>query len=120
MAKKKIVYGTRSTATGTDADLYTLSMEAAKELLLILLATFGENDVDHSCRDILSASIFYLQQLVGRNHRLLPSVVSTLPLLLLFGSSSIDMEFSFGLGISLPLLLSKIHCSVEANSAWKW
>ncbi|CAI9754551.1 unnamed protein product [Fraxinus pennsylvanica] len=80
----------------------------------------GENEVDHSCRDILAASIFYLQQLLGRNHRLLPSVVSALCLLLLSGSSSIDMEFSFGLGISLPSLLSKIRCPAEANPAWSW
>ncbi|CAI9759553.1 unnamed protein product [Fraxinus pennsylvanica] len=59
MAKKKTVYGTRSTVTGTDTDLYTLSMEDVKEL-------------------------------------------------------------SFILGISLPLLLSRIHCPAKANYAWKW
>lgn len=49
---------------------------------------FGENEVGYGCGEILAASIFYLQQLLGVNRRLLPSVVSALCLLLLSGSSS--------------------------------
>ncbi|CAA3031127.1 Hypothetical predicted protein [Olea europaea subsp. europaea] len=81
---------------------------------------FGENEVGYGCGEILAASIFYLQQLLGVNRRLLPSVVSALCLLLLSGSSSTDMEIWLGLGISLPLLLSKIRCPAEANPAWRW
>ncbi|KAL2465102.1 Ribosome 60S biogenesis N-terminal [Abeliophyllum distichum] len=81
---------------------------------------FGEKEVGYDFGEILAASIFYLHQLLGINLTLLPSVVSALCLLLLSGSASSDKEFSLGLGISLPSLLSKIRCPAEANPAWRW
>ncbi|XP_022850181.1 uncharacterized protein LOC111372195 isoform X4 [Olea europaea var. sylvestris] len=91
-----------------------------QSLLECLEKRFGENEVGYGCGEILAASIFYLQQLLGVNHRLLPSVVSALCLLLLSGSSPTDMEIWLGLGISLPSLLLKIRCPAEANPAWRW
>ncbi|KAI3458963.1 hypothetical protein Pfo_015626 [Paulownia fortunei] len=79
---------------------------------------FGEN-AGYGCEDVLAASIFYLLQLVGFSHKLLPSAVSALCLLLLSDSSS-ELEFLVGPGISLPSLCSKIHCPAEANPAWRW
>lgn len=42
-----------------------------------------ENGKEFACQEILAASIFYLQQLLGTSFKLLPSVVSALCLLLL-------------------------------------
>ncbi|KAK6156351.1 hypothetical protein DH2020_010599 [Rehmannia glutinosa] len=78
---------------------------------------FGES-AGYGCEYVLAASIFYLLQLVGFSHKLLPSAVSALSLLLLSDSSSVGVFV--GPEISLPLLCSKIHCPVEANPAWRW
>ncbi|KAL6552782.1 hypothetical protein OROHE_008146 [Orobanche hederae] len=79
---------------------------------------FGEN-VLCGCEDVLAASIFYLLQLVGFAHSLLPSAVSALCFLLLSNSSS-ELEPFVGSEISLPSVCTKIHCPVEANPAWRW
>lgn len=49
---------------------------------------FGEN-AGYGCEDVLAASIFYLLQMLDFSHRLLPSAVSALCLLLLSDSSGL-------------------------------
>ncbi|KAK4430933.1 WUSCHEL-related homeobox 2 [Sesamum alatum] len=94
-------------------DLHTL-----QSLLEYCEPGFGE-DAGCGCEDVLAASIFYLLQMLGFSHTLLPSAVSAL-CLLLFSDSPPESDFSVGLGISLQLLCSKIHCPAEANPAWRW
>ncbi|KAL0303226.1 UNVERIFIED_CONTAM: hypothetical protein Sradi_6190700 [Sesamum radiatum] len=94
------------------------NLDSLQSLLEYCEPGFGE-DAGCGCEDVLAASIFYLLQMLGFRHALLPSAVSAL-CLLLFSESPSESEFSVGLGISLPLLCSKIHCPAEANPAWRW
>ncbi|XP_012834495.1 PREDICTED: uncharacterized protein LOC105955325 [Erythranthe guttata] len=71
---------------------------------------------ENGCDDVLAATIFYLLQIIGFNHSLLPSAVSALCLLLVPNSSELESLT----GISLPSLCTKIHCPTEANPAWRW
>ncbi|KAF5201938.1 Nucleolar pre-ribosomal-associated protein [Thalictrum thalictroides] len=70
----------------------------------------------------LAATILYLQQLLGINCKVLPSVVSALCLLLLphsvrnTGTVSLD-EDQIELVASM---CSKIRCPAETNPAWQW
>ncbi|KAL0314986.1 UNVERIFIED_CONTAM: putative protein C14G10.02, partial [Sesamum calycinum] len=100
------------------------SLDSLQSLLEYCEPGFGE-DAGCGCEDVLAASLFYLLQMLGFRHALLPSAVSALCLLLFSESPSgsllrLESEFSVGLGISLPLLCSKIHCPAEANPAWRW
>ncbi|EYU23596.1 hypothetical protein MIMGU_mgv1a025361mg [Erythranthe guttata] len=73
---------------------------------------------ENGCDDVLAATIFYLLQILGFNHSLLPSAVSALCLLLVPSSS--ELESLIGDGTSLLSLCTKIHCPAEANPAWRW
>ncbi|CAA0841095.1 Unknown protein [Striga hermonthica] len=77
---------------------------------------FGK-DITCGCGVILAASIFYLLQLEGFSHNLLPSAVSALCFLLFPGS---ELESLVDPKYALPLLCSKIRYPVEANPAWRW
>ncbi|KAM7519592.1 hypothetical protein LguiB_018554 [Lonicera macranthoides] len=74
-----------------------------------------------SSEEILSAAIFYLQQLHGMNSRVLPSSVSAICLLLstdpsLSESDSLHSDWS-----ALPeSLLCRIRSPAEANPSWRW
>ncbi|KAK4383551.1 hypothetical protein Sango_2765100 [Sesamum angolense] len=94
------------------------NLDSLQSLLEYCEPGFGE-DAGCDCEDVLAASIFYLLQMLGLSHTLLPTAVSAL-CLLLFSDPPSESEFSVGLGISLPLLCSKIHCPAEANPAWRW
>ncbi|XP_048131271.1 uncharacterized protein LOC115756006 isoform X2 [Rhodamnia argentea] len=69
----------------------------------------------------LAAVILYLQQLLGMDCRVLPSVVSAL-CLLLYGFCDIAVTESDLLldGTPVASQLSKISCPLEANPAWRW
>lgn len=56
----------------------------------------GENSKEFAaCQEILAASIFYLQQLLGTSFKLLPSVVSALCLVLLQNPASAGSLYSY-------------------------
>ncbi|KAI8031787.1 Uncharacterized protein C14G10.02 [Camellia lanceoleosa] len=81
----------------------------------------GENQTGFGCEEMLAASIFYLQQLLGMDCRLLPSVVSALCLLLFSDVSYLaEMDCLLDNGNNLASLCSRIHCPVEANPSWRW
>ncbi|KAF8026216.1 hypothetical protein BT93_F2887 [Corymbia citriodora subsp. variegata] len=69
----------------------------------------------------LAAAILYLQQLLGTDCRVLPSVVSAL-CLLLYDSGDIAVTDSDLLLDGTPVApqLSKMSCPLEANPAWRW
>ncbi|PIA27458.1 hypothetical protein AQUCO_07700016v1 [Aquilegia coerulea] len=76
------------------------------------------------CRnnEVLAATILYLQQLLGINCKVLPSVISALCLLLLSHATRNTGTVSFD-GDQIELvasLCSKIRCPAEANPAWRW
>ncbi|KAF5728208.1 hypothetical protein HS088_TW21G00353 [Tripterygium wilfordii] len=93
-------------------------LKTLKNLLEHFGKVHGENGSRFDCEEILAAAIFYLQQLVGRQCAVLPSVVSTLGLLLFDVSKC--AELLPGNEDSAALLLSRIHCPAEANPAWRW
>ncbi|KAJ4982168.1 hypothetical protein NE237_033005 [Protea cynaroides] len=70
----------------------------------------------------LAVTILHLQQLLGLNCRVLPSVISALCLLLL-SDASISTEIGLLAGNHhslLPSLCSKIRCPAEAKASWRW
>lgn len=69
-------------------------------------------------REMLAKSIFYMQQLVGIKHELLPSVVSALVLLISLAPSSSDSVH--GMVFPLGSQLAKIRSPSEANPGWRW
>lgn len=77
------------------------------------------NRLGFDCEEVLALSIFYLQQLLGMNFTVLPSVVSSLSLLLLRKKSKFS-DFALGYRTSTLSLWSKIRCPAEANPAWRW
>lgn len=109
----------------TDLDINILERSNSKTSLSLLEHVkkgSGKNGRNaFHCEEILAASIFYLQQLLGLNSRVLPSVVSALCLLLLSdASNSAGSEFMLGHESHVASLCSRIHCPVEANPAWRW
>ncbi|XAR52354.1 hypothetical protein NMG60_11020377 [Bertholletia excelsa] len=81
----------------------------------------GRDQPNSGCEETLSAAIFYLQQLLGLESRLLPSVVSALSLLLFPDPSHLaEMDCSVSDGNGVTSLCSRIRCPVEANPAWRW
>ncbi|XP_048129486.1 uncharacterized protein LOC125313697 [Rhodamnia argentea] len=69
----------------------------------------------------LAAAILYLQQLLGTDCRVLPSVVSALCLLLYDFCDVAVTESDLLLdGTPVASQLSKISCPLEANLAWRW
>lgn len=77
------------------------------------------NSSGFDCEEVLALSIFYLQQLLGMNFTVLPSVVSSLSLLLLCKKSKFS-DFALGYRTSTLSQWSKISCPAEANPAWRW
>ncbi|KAH8518377.1 hypothetical protein H0E87_000282 [Populus deltoides] len=77
------------------------------------------NRLGFDCEEVLALSIFYLQQLLGMNFTVLPSVVSSLSLLLLCKKSKFS-DFALCYRTSTLSLWSKIRCPTEANPAWRW
>ncbi|KAJ6950483.1 hypothetical protein NC651_004216 [Populus alba x Populus x berolinensis] len=77
------------------------------------------NSLGFDCEEVLALSIFYLQQLLGMNFTVLPSVVSSLSLLLLCKKSKFS-DFALGYRTSTLSQWSKISCPAEANPAWRW
>uniref|UniRef100_A0A6N2KLH1 URB1 C-terminal domain-containing protein n=1 Tax=Salix viminalis TaxID=40686 RepID=A0A6N2KLH1_SALVM len=73
------------------------------------------NELGFDCEEVLASSIFYLQQLLGVNFTVLPSVVSSLYLLLCKSS-----KFSAATHGYTYSLCTKIRCPPEANPAWRW
>ncbi|XP_056167551.1 uncharacterized protein LOC130134424 isoform X1 [Syzygium oleosum] len=70
---------------------------------------------------VLAAAILYLQQLLGTDCRVLPSVVSALCLLLYDFCDIAVTESDLLLdGTPVASQLSKISCPLEANPAWRW
>ncbi|VFQ63466.1 unnamed protein product [Cuscuta campestris] len=81
---------------------------------------YFDSNKEFACQEsILAMSIFYLQQLLGTNYKLLPSVVSGL-LLLLHHLSSAGSEALVGDAAHVSELCKKVRCPVEANSSWRW
>ncbi|KAF4381822.1 hypothetical protein F8388_008998 [Cannabis sativa] len=68
----------------------------------------------------LASTILYLQLLVRTNHKVLPSVVSALSILLGNASSLADDTHKNGVRLLLESLWLKIRYPVEANPAWRW
>ncbi|XP_071738783.1 uncharacterized protein [Rutidosis leptorrhynchoides] len=64
--------------------------------------------------EVLGATIYYLQQILGKKCQVLTSVVTSLCLLLLPDCAHTDE------GSTLTSLLSKIRCPTEANPSWRW
>ncbi|PWA96465.1 hypothetical protein CTI12_AA038640 [Artemisia annua] len=58
--------------------------------------------------EVLAATIYYLQQIIGRKCEVITSVVTSLCLLLFPDSSHTSA------------LLSRIHCPIEVNPLWRW
>ncbi|XP_057475147.1 uncharacterized protein LOC130763274 [Actinidia eriantha] len=82
----------------------------------------GENQPGSGCEEILASSIFYLQQVLGMDCKLLPSVVSALCLLLFSDLSHLaEMDcLLLGNGSTLASFCSRIRCAVEADPTWRW
>ncbi|XP_059628326.1 uncharacterized protein LOC132271080 [Cornus florida] len=79
------------------------------------------NKTDFGCEETLATTIFYLQQLLGINCSLLPSVVSALCLLLFSDASYVaGTEFLIGHEHPVASLLTRIRCPAEANPSWRW
>ncbi|XP_024971211.1 uncharacterized protein LOC112510123 isoform X3 [Cynara cardunculus var. scolymus] len=70
--------------------------------------------------ELLAAIIYYLQQILGRKCEVLPSVVSSLCLLLFPDSSHTGSDALPDGGSTLTSLLSSIPCPAEANPSWRW
>ncbi|CAK7338479.1 unnamed protein product [Dovyalis caffra] len=96
------------------------SFKTLQSLLEYVEKGCGEvNRWGFGCEEVLASSMFYLQQLLGMNFTVLPSVVSSLSLLLLCGTSKFS-DFALGDRASVLSLWSKIRCPTEANPAWRW
>ncbi|XP_048318581.2 uncharacterized protein LOC107431767 isoform X2 [Ziziphus jujuba] len=70
------------------------------------------------CEEFLASTIIYLQQLVGADYKVLPSVLSAVTFLL--WDSSIFADFFHDHRTLMESLWSKIRCPAEANPAWRW
>ncbi|RVW99703.1 hypothetical protein CK203_021465 [Vitis vinifera] len=97
----------------TDLDINILERSNSKTLLSLLEHVkkgSGENGRNaFHCEEILAASIFYLQQLLGLNSRVLPSVVSALCLLLLSDASNSAVK------LSLLQVGATLHCTEDCS-----
>uniref|UniRef100_A0A5B6YI04 Nucleolar pre-ribosomal-associated protein 1 N-terminal domain-containing protein n=1 Tax=Davidia involucrata TaxID=16924 RepID=A0A5B6YI04_DAVIN len=79
------------------------------------------NKSDFGCEEILATAIFYLQQLLGMNCSVVPSVVSALCLLLFSDASHLaGSEFLLGHECPMASLWARIHCPAEASPTWRW
>ncbi|XP_062077760.1 uncharacterized protein LOC133782458 isoform X2 [Humulus lupulus] len=80
-----------------------------------------EGREDRIQRDqFLASTILYLQLLVRTNHKVLPSVVSALSILLENALSLADATHKNGFRLLLESVWLKIRYPVEANPAWRW
>ncbi|EXB50294.1 hypothetical protein L484_017832 [Morus notabilis] len=70
--------------------------------------------------EFLASTILFLQRLVGTNHKVLPSVVSALSILLLHAFNLADVLRGHGLRSLLESLWSRICPPAEANPSWRW
>ncbi|KAL5730801.1 diphosphoinositol-polyphosphate diphosphatase [Ranunculus cassubicifolius] len=126
---KLLRWVTASIILGTisDRSRETKPLSSLQTLGLFLENTKSVNDretLDVECcdNDALAGIVLYLQQLLGMNCKVLPSVVCALCLLLLpHGSSNTgvlaldDSQIDF-----VTSMCSKIRFPVEANPAWRW
>ncbi|GMP22619.1 hypothetical protein CsSME_00000555 [Camellia sinensis var. sinensis] len=111
----------RSNDLDSNLVLERSGLETLQSLLEHSKKGCGENQTGFGCEEMLAASIFYLQQLLGMDCRLLPSVVSALCLLLFSDVSYLaEMDCLLDNGNNLASLCSRIHCPVEANPSWRW
>ncbi|KAE8719932.1 DEAD-box ATP-dependent RNA helicase 32 [Hibiscus syriacus] len=79
------------------------------------------NKRSRDLEEMLAAQMIYLQQSLGINCSVLPSVVSALSLLLLSDDSkSTGSDFMHSFRTSTMTLCSKIRCPPELNPAWRW
>ncbi|GMI77626.1 EMBRYO DEFECTIVE 2788 [Hibiscus trionum] len=79
------------------------------------------NECSSDLEEMLAAQVFYLQQSLGINCSVLPSVVSALCLLLLSDDSKFTgSDFMHDLRTSMVTLCSKIRCPPELNPSWRW
>ncbi|KAJ9540122.1 hypothetical protein OSB04_026628 [Centaurea solstitialis] len=85
-----------------------------------LEAEWSTNRVGSGSEELLAAIIYYLQQILGRKCEVLPSVVSSLCLLLFPDSSHTESDALPDGGSTLMSLLSSIPCPAEANPSWRW
>lgn len=97
------------------------NLETLQSLLEYIQDAHRQENGGGGCEAILATQIFYLQQLLGVNCTVLPSVVSALCLLLLPDASKIaGLNSMLDCGNSVASLLSSIHCPAEANRSWRW
>ncbi|XP_010278715.1 PREDICTED: uncharacterized protein LOC104612823 [Nelumbo nucifera] len=104
--------------TSTSPGIKTL-----QSLLECIKNGYGERrENNYGNKKALVATILYLQQLLGLNGEVLPSVVSAICLLLLSNASnSTGSELLLcNHGSLVASLCSKIRCPAEANPAWRW
>ncbi|KAK4804016.1 hypothetical protein SAY86_003833 [Trapa natans] len=87
------------------------SMKTLEELLEYIKGIHGRgnNKASPSCQGFIIDSMLYLQQLLGINCRVLPSITSALCVLLP------DITESTGSSV-----VSRIRCPPEANPSWRW
>ncbi|XP_048234758.1 uncharacterized protein LOC8266787 isoform X2 [Ricinus communis] len=79
----------------------------------------GSKNYEFDCEEVLAATIFYLQQIIGLNWRMPSSAVSTLCILVLCGPPKC-LDFRHGYCTDVVYLCSKVRCPTEANPDWKW
>ncbi|XP_050217080.1 uncharacterized protein LOC126667967 [Mercurialis annua] len=79
----------------------------------------GSKNYEFDCEEILAATIFYLQQMVGLTCTVPSSIVSALCILLHCGPSKCS-DFEHDCGIDIVSLWLKIRCPIEANPEWRW
>ncbi|XP_058204610.1 uncharacterized protein LOC131318694 isoform X1 [Rhododendron vialii] len=99
------------------------NLETLQSLLKLNKNGCGENKCGFGCEEMLAASIFGLQQLLGMDCRLLPSVVSALSLLLrsdLLHLAGSEMNDLLGNENTVASLWLRVRCPVEANPSWRW
>ncbi|KAF1894608.1 hypothetical protein Lal_00031428 [Lupinus albus] len=101
----------------------TQNLDSLHSLLLQVENTSGQrHDSKIGFEKLLASTIFYLQQLLGINHEVLPSVVSAL-WLLVFGASNFAVgrtDLLQGYTTLISSSCSRIRCPPEANPSWRW
>ncbi|XP_057433669.1 uncharacterized protein LOC130726425 isoform X4 [Lotus japonicus] len=103
----------------------TNNLESLHSLLVRVENSSGQgHGFNIGGEELLASTIFYLQQQLGINQELLPSVVSAL-CLLIFGSSNFpvgrtDLLRGYNTFILSHCLSSRVRCPPEADPAWRW
>lgn len=113
-------------SNGSLGSKFSLERSEPKTLLSLLEHAKEQGEGLHTlgsgCGEILATYIFHLQQLLGTNYRLLPSVISAWCLLQFPDLSQVAAEImSFpDYQNKLSSLLKRIHCPIEVNPDWRW